>query len=241
MLAPYEGETEGLGIPTLTAEELRDIVVRARAGGLSIAAHAIGDAANRSVLDAVQHALNVQTAQVYLPSLPDRLEHAQLLHADDVPRLAKLGVVASMQPLHATSDMEMAERYWGRRCDLAYAWRSVLDSGAQLAFGSDCPVETLDPLPGIHAAVTRRRADGSPGPDGWISHQRLSVSEAVHAYTTGAAQASGEAHLKGSLSAGKLADVVILSHDIFAIEPMEILDTSVEMTIFDGQIVFPSI
>ena len=146
-----------------------------------------------------------------------------------------------MQPLHATSDMEMAERYWGRRCDLAYAWRSVLDSGAQLAFGSDCPVETLDPLPGIHAAVTRRRADGSPGPDGWISHQRLSVSEAVHAYTTGAAQASGEAQLKGSLSAGKLADVVILSRDIFAIEPMEILDTRVEMTIFDGEIVFPSL
>ena len=241
MLAPYEGATESTGIPTLTPDDLRYIVVLARAGGLSIAAHAIGDAANRAVLDAVQHALTVQAAQAHPPCLPDRLEHAQLLHADDVPRLAKLGIVASMQPIHATSDMEMAERYWGRRCDLAYAWRSVLDSGAQLAFGSDCPVETLDPLPGIHAAVTRRRADGSPGPDGWIPSQRLSVSEAVHAYTTGAAQASGEAHLKGALGAGKLADVVILSRDIFAIEPMEILHACVEMTIFDGQIVFPSL
>ncbi len=239
MLAPYEGAREDTGIPTLKTEELRDLVIRARAGGLAIAAHAIGDAANRNVLDAVQHALAAHPTQKHGPSLPDRLEHAQLLHADDIPRLAKLGVVASMQPIHATSDMEMAERHWGRRCDLAYAWRSVLDSGAQLAFGSDCPVETLDPLPGIHAAVTRRRADGSPGPDGWISGQRLTVSEAVHAYTYGAALASGEAHLKGSLSPGKLADLAVLSRDIFVIEPMEILDTRVEMTIFDGRIVFP--
>jgi hypothetical protein len=149
-----------------------------------------------------------------------------------------LGVVASMQPIHATSDMEMAERFWGRRCELAYAWRSVLDSGAHLAFGSDCPVETLDPLAGIHAAVTRRRADGSPGPEGWFPAERLTVAEAVHAYTLGAAHASGEARLKGSLSPGKLADVVVLSHDIFFIDPMEILGMRVEMTIFDGRVVY---
>ena len=241
MLSPYEDAIDNTGIPTLEIEELRNIVVRARAGGLSIAAHAIGDAANRNVLDAVQHAQTALPALEHRPCLPDRLEHAQLLHPDDLPRLAQLGVVASMQPIHATSDMEMAERHWGRRCDLAYAWRSVLDSGAQLAFGSDCPVETLDPLPGIHAAVTRRRADGSPGPEGWIPAQRLTVTEAVHAYTSGAARASGEAHLKGSLSAGKLADMVVLSRDIFAIEPMEILDTCIQMTIFDGRIVFPSV
>ena len=131
----------------------------------------------------------------------------------------------------------MAEHHWGRRSDLAYAWCSVLDSGAHLAFGSDCPIETLDPLPGIHAAVTRRRADGSPGPDGWIPDQRLTVAQAVHAYTLGAAHASGEASLKGSLSPGKLADAVILSQDIFQIDPMEILNTRVEMTLFDGRIV----
>jgi hypothetical protein len=133
--------------------------------------------------------------------------------------------------------MEMAERYWGRRCDLAYAWRSVLDSGAVLAFGSDCPVETLDPLMGIHAAVTRRRADGRPGPQGWIPDQRLTVHEAVRAYTQGAAYASGEGGIKGSLAPGKLADLVILSDDIFCMEPMEIQNASVDLTVFDGQIV----
>ena len=241
MLAPYEGTTDNVGIPTLTADELRDLVSRARAGGLSIAAHAIGDAANRCVLDAVEYARAEGPALEHRPWLPDRIEHVQLLHPDDLPRLARLGVVASMQPIHATSDMEMAERHWGRRCDLSYASRSVLDSGAHLAFGSDCPVETLDPLPGIHAAVTRRSHDGSPGPEGWIPAQRLTVTEAVHAYTIGAAQASGEAHLKGSLSPGKLADVTVLSRDIFAIEPMEILDSRVRMTIFDGRIVFPGV
>jgi predicted amidohydrolase YtcJ len=241
MLVPYEGTTGDTGIPTLTADELRDIVSRARAGGLSIAAHAIGDAANRGVLDAVERAQAEKPTLKIHPRLPDRIEHVQLLHPDDLPRLARLGVVASMQPIHATSDMEMAERHWGRRCDLSYAWRSVLDSGACLAFGSDCPVETLDPLPGIHAAVTRRRHDGSPGSEGWIPGQRLTVTEAVHAYTLGAAHASGEAGLKGSLSPGKLADVTVLSRDIFAIEPMEILDSRVMMTIFDGRIVYAEI
>jgi predicted amidohydrolase YtcJ len=143
-----------------------------------------------------------------------------------------------MQPIHATSDMEMADHHWGGRCALAYAWRSLLDSGATLAFGSDCPVEMLDPLPGIHAAVTRRRANGQPGPDGWIPAQRLSVEEAVRAYTLGAAEASGEAHLKGSLAPGKVADMVVLSRDIFRGEPDEILDTGVEMTVVGGQIVY---
>ncbi len=241
MLAPYEGTVGNTGIPTHTGDELRDMVSRAREGGLSIAAHAIGDAANRCVLDAIEYARSESRDTGRQPCLPDRIEHVQLLHPDDLPRLAKLDVVASMQPIHATSDMEMAERHWGRRCDLAYAWRSVLDSGAYLAFGSDCPVETLDPLPGIHAAVTRRSHDGSPGPEGWIPAQRLTVTEAVHAYTVGAAQASGEAHLKGALSPGKLADVTVLSRDIFAVEPMEILDSRVTMTIFDGRIVFPGI
>jgi predicted amidohydrolase YtcJ len=161
----------------------------------------------------------------------------QLLHPDDVPRFAKLGVVASMQPIHATSDREMAEHHWGDRCAYSYAWNSLLEAGARLAFGSDCPIETLDPLTGIHAAVTRRWANGLPGPDGWIPAQRLTVAQAVHAYTLGAAFASGEAHLKGSLAPGKLADLVVLSRDIFQIDPMEIADTPVEMTIYDGQVV----
>jgi predicted amidohydrolase YtcJ len=236
MLDPYVGSPDNLGLPTHAPGELRDLVQRANDGGLSVAVHAIGDAANRAVMDAIEHSQSRRASPE--TRIPNRIEHVQLLHADDVPRLAQLGIVASMQPIHATSDMEMAERYWGRRSELAYAWRSVVDGGATLAFGSDCPVETLDPLAGIHAAVTRRRADGSPGPEGWIPGQRLSVVEAVHAYTVGAAQASGEVHLKGSLIPGKLADLVVLSQDIFQIDPMEILDTTVEMTVFNGQIVY---
>jgi predicted amidohydrolase YtcJ len=236
MLSPYEGTTGEFGVPTQTAAELHDLVRRAHQVGLSVAVHAIGDAANRAVLDAIEHAQSPGSSTP--PALPDRIEHVQLLHPEDLTRLARLGIVASMQPIHAPSDMEMAERYWGRRCDLAYAWRGVLDSGARLAFGSDCPVEILDPLAGIHAAVTRRRADGSPGPEGWIPAQRLAVAEAVHAYTLGAAYASGEARLKGALAPGRLADLVVLSRDIFAIDPMEILDARVEMTVMDGRIVY---
>ncbi|MEJ2211231.1 MAG: amidohydrolase, partial [Anaerolineae bacterium] len=242
MLAPYEGlagdgpgggpegRPRGLGIPTHTAAELATMVRRANAAGLAVAIHAIGDAANRAALDAIEEAQAGAGAGSSPPLLgvPNRIEHVQLLHGDDVARLAALGVVASMQPIHATSDMEMAGRYWGERCALAYAWRSVLGAGGALAFGSDCPIETLDPLAGIHAAVTRRRADGSPGPEGWIPGQRLSVAEAVQAYTLGAARASGEERLKGSLVPGKLADLAVLSRDIFEIEPMEILEARVE-------------
>ena len=226
MLAPYEGTPDNRGIPTHPAAELDDLVRRAHRAG--IVGHRPRHRRRRQPRRAGRYS-KCPSYQSTSPqsTLPNRIEHVQLLHPADVPRLAQLGVVASMQPIHATSDMEMAERYWGRRCDLAYAWRSVLDSGAALAFGSDCPIETLDPLAGIHAAVTRRRADGSPGPEGWIPAQRLTVAEAVHAYTLGAAYASGEAHLKGSLAPGKLADLVVLSQDIFQIEPMAILDTRV--------------
>jgi predicted amidohydrolase YtcJ len=237
MLAPYEGSADNRGIPTLDQDALDALVARARGAGLSVAIHAIGDAANRAALDAIQNA-GALAPRSPLPLLPDRIEHVQLLHPHDLPRLAQLGVVASMQPIHATSDMEMAEHHWGRRCALAYAWRSILDNGAVLAFGSDCPIETLDPLAGIHAAATRRRADGSPGPEGWIPDQRLAVGEALYAYTLGAALAAGEAHLKGSLVPGKLADVVVLSHDIMAVPPFDILEARVEITIFDGRIVY---
>jgi len=146
----------------------------------------------------------------------------QLLHPDDVGRFARLGVIASMQPSHAPSDMLVAEHHWGKRCAGAYALRSVLESGAVLALGSDCPVEVIDPLPGIHAAVTRRRADGSPGPEGWYPEQRLTVEQAVRGFTWGAAYATGMENKLGSLEVGKLADVTILDQDIFTIDPMEI-------------------
>ena len=232
MLAPYEGRPNDRGIPIYPPEELADMVYRAAQAGLACAIHAIGDRANRVVLDAFER---VQGAP--LP-LPQRIEHVQLLHPDDLPRLAEMGIVASMQPIHAPQDMEIAERYWGTRAMLSYAWRALLNSGAVLAFGSDCPVETMNPFVGIHAAVTRRRADGAPGPDGWHPEQRLTVAQAVYAYTMGAAHAAGLTHRLGSLSPGKLADLVVLDRDIFKVAPDEIAETRPLGTMIGGRWVY---
>jgi predicted amidohydrolase YtcJ len=160
-----------------------------------------------------------------------------LLHPDDFQRLAQLNIIASMQPIHATSDMLMADRYWGQRSAGAYAWRTQLNAGARLAFGSDSPVESFNPFLGIHAAVTRRRTDGSPHPEGWYPEQRLSVTEAVYGFTMGAAYASYDETRKGSLTPGKLADLIVLDRDIFSIDPMEIAETQVLATMIDGQLV----
>jgi predicted amidohydrolase YtcJ len=234
MLEPFEDAPDDCGIPVTDAVELRELVGKASAAGLAAYVHAIGDRANREVLDAIESA---RQAGIGL-GLRHRIEHVQIIHPDDLPRLAQLGVVASMQPLHAPEDMLVADRVLGQRCAGAYAWRSLLDNGAILAFGSDSPVETLSVLHGIHAAVTRRRPDGSPGPEGWYPEQRLTVEEAVRAYTAGAAYASGEEAIKGTLSPGKLADLVLLSEDIFALEPMAILETEVLATMVDGEFVY---
>jgi len=236
MLEPYEGEPDNLGIIVTPKEELRALVRKASRAGIGVAIHAIGDRANREVLDVLEESrragegIGLPRGIVIPQGLRHRIEHVQLLHPADIPRLATLNVVASMQPIHCTSDMLMADEHWGERSRWAYAWRSLLDAGTHLAFGSDCPVETLDPLAGIHAAVTRRRADGYPGPGGWYPEERITVEEAVRAYTLGAAYASGEERIKGSIVPGKLADLTVLSQDIFAIEPMAILETKVVAT-----------
>lgn len=230
MLEPYENDPNNIGVLTLTPEETGDLVRRANDAGLSVAIHAIGDAANRMVLDAIE--------QKGTHTLRNRIEHVQLLHPDDVSRLAKLNVTASMQPIHATSDIDIADRHWGKRAATGYAWHSLLDVGTVLAFGSDAPVEDISPLRGIHAAVTRCRPDGSPGPDGWYPEQRVTVMQAVYAYTMGAAYAGGEEASKGSLVPGKLADLVIMDKNIFEIDPSEILDTRILGTIVDGKFVY---
>jgi hypothetical protein len=176
--------------------------------------------------------------QVGSRELRNRIEHVQLLHPHDYERLGKLGVVASMQPIHATSDMLISDKYWGKRGEGAYAWRTQLNAGAALAFGSDCPVEKIDPLMGIHAAVTRRRADGSPGPEGWYPEQRLTVEEAVRAFTMGPAYAAGVQDRLGSITPGKLADFTVLDRDIFKIAPMEILNARVDATLIGGRFVW---
>ncbi len=228
MLAPYEG-TWNTGIPTLSEEQLVKDIGTANAAGLSCAVHAIGDAACHAVLNAFEAAGR--------PGLRNRIEHAQLLHPDDLPRLARRGIIASMQPVHATSDMLIAEAGWGRRCAGAYAWRSLLREGTALAFGSDCPVEPIDPIAGIHAAVTRRRADGSPGPDGWYPEERLSVDQAVAAFTSGAAYAAGREKELGSITPGKRADLTVLDRDIYAVDPHEIREARAAATIVGGRFV----
>jgi predicted amidohydrolase YtcJ len=232
MTAPYESEPDNLGIPIYPPDELEAVIQRAVEHGFACAVHAIGDQANRAVLDALERTPHRNSR------IPHRIEHVQLLHPNDLPRLAQLDIVASMQPIHATQDMGMADHYWGQRAALAYAWRSLLDSGTVLAFGSDSPVEDLAPLKGIHAAVTRRRADGAPGPAGWYPEQRLTVVEAVRAYTLGAAHAAGTAQRLGSLAPGKLADLVVLDRDIFEIAPDEILDAHPVGTMIEGQWVY---
>jgi len=233
MLEPYEGEPDNLGIMVMSEEELKEMVRKACQAGIAPAIHAIGDRATHAVLNAYEAHHPLWREQGLRP----RVEHAQLLTSEDIQRLGHLGVIASMQPIHCTADMEMVDRHWGARGAGAYAFRGLLDAGATLAFGSDCPVEDFSPLAGIHAAVTRRRADGLPGPQGWRPSERITVAEAVRAYTQGAAYASGEERLKGSISPGKLADLVVLSQDIFTIHPMDILETEVVGTIFDGKVV----
>jgi predicted amidohydrolase YtcJ len=240
MIDPYEGSTDNRGISTLDKEEMFENVRKASAAGLSSTIHAIGDKANHDVLDvfAMVRAEEKLRQEEGSARLRHRIEHVQLLHPDDFKRLAQLNISASMQPIHATSDMLIADRYWGQRSAGAYAWRTQLNAGARLAFGSDSPVESFNPFLGIHAAVTRRRIDGSPHPDGWYPEQRLTVEEAVYGFTMGAAYASYEETRKGSLTPGKLADLSVLDRDIFSIEPMEIAETQVLATMIDGQFVW---
>lgn len=236
MLEPYEG-TEDRGIATMDAEAMAEDIRKANAAGLDCAVHAIGDAACRGVLDAFERA-GREAARGGKRTARNRIEHAQLLHPADLPRLARLGIAASMQPVHATSDMDMAERHWGGRCATAYPWRSLLELGTVLAFGSDCPVESPSPLAGIHAAVTRRRPDGSPGKDGWRPEQRIPVLEAVRAYTEGAARAAGREADLGRIRAGCLADLTVLDRDPVSADPSEIAGIGILAAIVGGAFVY---
>ena len=178
------------------------------------------------------------TAFTQSPSIPHRIEHVQHSHPDDLRRLGGLGLVASVQPIHQVDDMALVERALGDdRGRWSYAWRALLDSGAVLALGSDCPVASPNPFWGIHAAVTRQRRDGSPA-GGWHPEQRMSVAEAVAGYTLGPAYASGQLNRQGSIAPGKLADLVALDRDIFAVSPHEIADIRPVLTIFDGAVVY---
>lgn len=234
MIEPYEGEPYNRGIAVSTAQHLKEQVMKAAQAGLAVHIHAIGDQANRNVLDAIEATRRAGVGA----HLRHRIEHAQVLHPADLPRFAALQVIPSMQPIHCTQDIMLADRHWGARSRLAYAWSSLLSSGAVLAFGSDAPVETPDVLQGVYAAVARRRADGFPGTEGWWPEECVSVEEAVYAYTVGAAYAGGEEAIKGSLTPGKLADLTVLDRDIFTIAAEELLQTRVTATMVGGEFVY---
>jgi predicted amidohydrolase YtcJ len=234
---PYTDAPNTSGIPSpelLDPEEMYARMRDADKAGLQIAVHAIGDRANKSILDLFER-LEKENG---LKDRRLRIEHAQHLRPADIPRFARLHVVASVQPYHAIDDGRWADKRIGmERVKTTYAFRSLLDSGAVLAFGSDWFVAPMSPLMGIYAASTRRTLDGKH-PDGWVPEQRISVAEAVHAYTVGSAYASMEERVKGSLEPGKLADLAVLSEDIFTIDPVEIQNTKVDLTIFDGKVIF---
>jgi predicted amidohydrolase YtcJ len=172
---------------------------------LSCAIHAIGDRACRTVLDVYE--------EVGSRELRNRIEHVQLLHPQDYDRLGKLDIIASMQPIHATSDMRSADRYWGHRTRTSYAWHSLESAGTTLAFGSDAPVESPNPFWGLHAAVTRRSRDGRPAPQGWIPEQRLTRESALHAFTVAPAALAGMSGREGVLRRGAYADLILLDED----------------------------
>lgn len=235
MFEPYDGEPENYGIVVTDKEEMVEMVSRASAAGFASTIHAIGDRAVHDVLDVYEAVRKEEAQRGEAPETRrHRIEHVQLIHPDDVNRLAELKIIASMQPIHATSDYLMADRYWGKRTPYSYNPRLQLDRGVVVAFGSDTPVEPMGSLIGIHAAVTRQRADGSPGVDGWNPAARLTVDEAVRGYTIGAAYAAGMEDRLGRLAAGYLADLVVLERDIYAIAPAEILDAGVVGTMVDG-------
>jgi len=238
MIEPYENEPDNRGMLLLDAEQILEYGQEAASAGLSMTVHAIGDKANHEVLNAFERLREFEKTLKITSPLRHRIEHAQLIHPQDAPRLADLGIIASMQPFHATSDMIMADQYWGERAHNAYAWRGQLDHGAVLAFGSDAPVETPNPFKGLHAAVTRRRADGSPSPDGWYPEQRLSIAEALQAYTTGAAFTAGTENQQGKLGPGYWADLVILDIDPLICDPEELHGIRPMGTIVGGEWVF---
>ncbi|MBS1252822.1 MAG: N-substituted formamide deformylase [Anaerolineales bacterium] len=256
MLEPYEGEPDNRGVAVTSADELWELAVQADEAGFPLSIHAIGDLAVRNILDVLSefqsaksdapasspnefgacYEKRVETRSGRVSAMPHRIEHVQVLHPDDLGRLSRYNIVASMQPVHLQGEWDTTNRTWGQRARYAYALRSLLDQGTRLALGSDAPVAPLNPMLGIHAAVTRQDLDGEPEA-GWHPEERITVSEAIHGYTMGPAYAAGKQHVQGSIAPGKWADIIVLDRNIFEIPPAEIAGAGVDLMIFDGRVV----
>jgi predicted amidohydrolase YtcJ len=245
MLEPFESQSlpgatpdvANYGVNVTPPEQMATEFYQAQQLGFPVSVHAIGDRANRVVLDLFEEL----APQLPSLSIPHRIEHVQTIALADIPRLAHLNITASVQPLHLTDDRELTDHYWGERARNTYAFHSLLDAGTRLAFGSDAPVADANPFLGIHAALVRRRPS-DPQPS-WQPQEILTLEEIIHAYTLSAAQAAGWDATIGSLSPGKRADLIVLDRDIFVLAQNlstvdEIADTQVMSTYFDGESVY---
>lgn len=235
---PYQQDTTAVGLPSdiILNGKLEEWAFEADKNKLQVCTHAIGDKANAWVLNLYKKIKNKNP----LWDRRFRIEHAQHVRFSDIQEFAEIDVIASCQPFHAIDDGVWAEKRIGPgRIKYSYPFRSFLDAGVRLSFGSDWPVAPLNPLLGIYAAVTRRTLD-EKNPDGWIPEQKITIEEAIKCYTINSVYASFEEKIKGSIEAGKLADLVVLDQDILTIDPVEVKDTKVIMTIFDGEIIYRS-
>jgi predicted amidohydrolase YtcJ len=233
LLEPYSDDAENRGLAFVTGDELYGAIDKANRMGFQVGVHAIGDRGNRLVLDAFERVQHGQPSP-----LRNRIEHAQIIALDDIPRFATLGVIAAMQPTHATSDMNMAEdRVGPERIRGGYAWRRLLSSGAVIASGSDFPVELPNPFHGLYAAVSRQDRDGMPA-GGWYTGEAMSREEALHSFTLAAAYAAHQEDRLGSLEPGKWADFILVDRDYFKVPTDQIDDIQVLETWIGGQRVY---
>jgi predicted amidohydrolase YtcJ len=233
LLEPYVDLPSSSGLETETVADIEETADIALEHGFQLAVHAIGDRANRETLDIFQRAMRAQPQ----PASPRfRVEHAQLLAPEDVPRFAVLGVIASIQGIHGTSDGPWVPTRIGpeRSRERAYVWRRLLDAGAAVSNGTDCPVEDPDPIANFHASVTRLMKDGRA----FFPEECMTREEALRSLTATAAYAAFEEDVKGTLAPGKYADVTVLTKDLLAVPDAEILDTRVAMTIVAGRVAY---
>ena len=234
MLEPYSDDAKTTGILIMEPNKLKSMAIERDKAGFQLNFHAIGDRANRIALDAFEAVAKTNGPR----DRRDRIEHAQVVAAADLPRFAKLKVIASMQPSHQTTDMRWAESRVGpERIKGAYAWNSLEKSGARLAFGTDYPVEVVSPFRGLYACVTRQLPDGTPA-GGWQPQEKIGLQDCIRDYTSGSAYAEFEEGKKGELKAGEYADFVVLSSDLTKVPPSEYLKTEVLKTVVGGRIVY---
>jgi predicted amidohydrolase YtcJ len=240
MLQGFEGNPDNKGILTIPEQEMKETVSAAAEMGISIAIHAIGDRAANVALNSIEQAQQLladSPLAVTTKRLRYRLEHVQLITPEDLERMRRLGVVASVQPFHAVADRDIAERYWGKRHRHAYAYHTMQQMGIPLALGSDAPVETFDPLRILYAATLRNDTATAQRPP-WLPDQALPIAQALWGYTMGGAYAGAEEDNKGSLKVGKLGDAVVLREDILSAPQERMAENGVQATILGGKVVY---